>query len=257
MTLIDDLNQLGESEVIRRLINGGLGEPGSVNYASAQEWLRVKKLEREDALRLRRTFLNKIYEIAKGATDPINGGEVASQIGLKNEETDQVRKIVKYLEGEGFIKVKLWARDFPAFICLTHEGIREIEGANNQPKNTQPINVLSVGQVIGSTIQQGTIGSNQTLNISFEGIEQLWAFVKQLSQSVNELQLKTDERGELNAEVATVEAQLASPKPKAPILREGLSSIKRILEAAAGSAIGAHLAKQIPILLTLLEKNLQ
>ena len=74
-------------------------------------------------------------------------------------------------------------------------------------------------------------------------------------QSVDELQLKTDVKGELNAEVATVKAQLASPNPKTSILREGLSSIKRILEAATASAIGTLLANQIPVLLALLEKS--
>ncbi len=215
-------------------------------------------LKKKQQLRL--AFLNKIYEIAKGNTaDPINGAEVAYQIGLQNGEEDQAREIAKYLEDEGLIQIKIWSHGFPAFVRLTHEGLREIENAISQPESpTQhfmPINVLNVGQMIDSTIQQGTIGSNQTLNISSEGMEQLRAFVEQLSQSVNELQLKTDVRGELSAEVATVEVQLASPKPKPPILREGLISIKRILEAAAGSAIGAQLAKQIQLLLTLLGKS--
>ena len=209
-------------------------------------------LKKKQQLRL--AFLNKIYEMSKGNTaDPINGGEVAYQIGLKNGEEDQVREIAKYLEGEGLIQVKLWSHGFPAFVRLTHEGLREIEDAISQPasptRHFMPINILSVGQMIGSTIQQGTIGSNQTLKISSESVEKLRAFVEQLSQSVDKLQLKKDVRDEFDAEVATVEAQLASPKPKIPILREGLNSIKKILEAAAGSAIGAQLANQISLLL--------
>ncbi len=85
---------------------------------------------------LRLAFLNKIYEMAKGNTaDPINGGEVAYQIGLKNGEEDQAREIAKYLEGEGLIRVEQWLRGFPASVRLTHEGLREIEDAISQPES--------------------------------------------------------------------------------------------------------------------------
>lgn len=212
-------------------------------------------LQKKQQLRL--AFLKKIYEMAKGDTDSlVNGGEVAHQIGLKNGEEDQARAAANYLEGEGLIHVERVMGGFPGYVRLTHGGLREIEDAIRQPdsptQHFMPINVLNVGQMIGSTIQQGTIESSQTLNIGSEGIEKLRTFIKQLSLSLDELPLKKDVRGELNAEVLTVEAQLTSPKPKISIIREGLSSIKRILEAAAGSAIGAQLAKQIPTLLALL-----
>ena len=116
-------------------------------------------LKKKQQLRL--AFLNKIYEMAKGSTtDPINGGEVAFQIGLKNGEEDQATEIAKYLEGEGLVRVEQWLHGFPVLVRLTHEGLREIEDAISQPESStqhfMPINVLNVGQMIGSTIQQGT-----------------------------------------------------------------------------------------------------
>ena len=69
--------------------------------------------------------------MAKGNTaDPVNGGEIAYQIGLKNGEEDQAREIATYLEGEGLIRVEQWLRGFPASVRLTHEGLREIEDAS-------------------------------------------------------------------------------------------------------------------------------
>jgi hypothetical protein len=211
-------------------------------------------IERKHQLRL--AFLKKIYELAEGNTDVlVKGAEVAHQIGLKDGEEDQARAVAQYLEGEGLIRVEGRFRGLGP-VRLTHAGLREIEDAIRQPdtptRHFRPINILHVDQMIGSTIQQGTIGSSQTLNIGSEALEQLRAFIERLSHSLDELQLQMDSRDELNAEVATVEAQLNSPKPKTSILREGLSSIKRILEGAVGSAIGAQLASQLPALLALL-----
>jgi hypothetical protein len=60
-----------------------------------------------------------------------------------------------------------------------------------------------------------------------------------------------DEMAELEAEIETIKSQLKSPKPKAGIIREGLKSIRTILESCVGSAMGAQLSQQIPVLLSL------
>ena len=170
--------------------------------------------------------------MADGNTDVlVNGAEVAHQIGLKDGEEDQARAIINYLNGEGLIRSDLVVGGLGQ-VRLTHAGLREIEDAISQPdiptKHFMPINILNIGQMIGSTIQQGTIGSSQTLNTGSKGLDQLRAFIEQLSHSLSldELNLETDERREINAEVTTVEAQINSPKPKTSILIEGLSSIR-------------------------------
>lgn len=53
MSFIDNLEELGVDEVRRRLQKEGLGQPGSQNYSSAQEWLRCKERELEDGLNAR------------------------------------------------------------------------------------------------------------------------------------------------------------------------------------------------------------
>ena len=47
MALLDQLEELGELEVRKRLANGGFGLAGVIPYV--QEWLRLKELEREEA----------------------------------------------------------------------------------------------------------------------------------------------------------------------------------------------------------------
>jgi hypothetical protein len=59
MSFTVDLEILGEDEVRQRLQNEGFGQPGSQYYSSAQEWLRGKEREREDALSTRREAREK------------------------------------------------------------------------------------------------------------------------------------------------------------------------------------------------------
>jgi hypothetical protein len=59
------------------------------------------------------------------------------------------------------------------------------------------------------------------------------------------IELEDDSERELESDLATVEAQLGSPRPKHGILREALSSTRSILEGAAGGAA----APQLPALI--------
>jgi len=49
MSLTDDLEKLGVSEVRKRLSEEGFGYPDSPTYSSVQEWLRGKELDRGDS----------------------------------------------------------------------------------------------------------------------------------------------------------------------------------------------------------------
>ena len=46
MSLYDELERLGETEVRRRLVNEGFGQVGSQTYSAVQEWLRGKEHEK-------------------------------------------------------------------------------------------------------------------------------------------------------------------------------------------------------------------
>lgn len=100
------------------------------------------------------------------------------------------------------------------------------------------------GPVNQSQIQQG--GSDSILigaggNIDIGKVKD---FIKDLRGKEKNLKLEAETRIELEAEIRTIESQIGSPKPKQSIIKEGLESIRRILEGAAGS-IAAELVLRL------------
>ncbi len=92
--------------------------------------------------------------------------------------------------------------------------------------------------VTGSQIQQNTIDSKQNQDMKNISTENITKFISTLKENINGLELEDEVKKELEAEISTVEIQAASPKPKEGIIKSSLGTIKRILEAASGSAVG-------------------
>ncbi len=74
------------------------------------------------------------------------------------------------------------------------------------------------------------------------------AFLEELQAGLRELGLNADGIAEMRAEIDTIRSQLASPKPKGKIVREGLRSVQRILEGAAGAAAAPLVLKVAALL---------
>ena len=206
--------------------------------------------------RSRFEFLNKLYELTGGNTDKlVHGDKVALALGLA-EKDEKAISAVNYLKGEYLIVDANIIAGPLGVLKITHSGVLEVEKAISQPnmptQHFLPINILHVHQMIGSTIQQGTTNSSQNTHVVIQNCQDIQKFISILSSSLNDLSLKMDARAELDAEIETIRSQVGSPKPKAGIIREGLKSIRTILESCVGSALGAQLALQIPALLGLL-----
>ena len=105
--------------------------------------------------------------------------------------------------------------------------------------NSGPIEHLHISQDSSST--------HLTAHLHLE-IEQVEEFLVELSHKVGELELSEDLQAELDSDIATIGAQTKSPRPNGRIVRESLSSIKRVLESASGSAV-VELLKSIGQLL--------
>lgn len=78
-------------------------------------------------------------------------------------------------------------------------------------------------------------------------VERILRELDQLVES-EELGLPSEERADLAAQVATVNAQTRSPRPRRRIVVEALRSARNILEGAVGSSVAAgaiHLIGQI------------
>ena len=105
--------------------------------------------------------------------------------------------------------------------------------------------VFNIGTVSHSQIQGGTRSSTQALGVSGIDLDEMRSLVKDLHASLSSLNLGPAERDELTQEVATIAAQLGSPKPKLAILREASRSIRNILEGATGSALATEILTRL------------
>jgi len=141
-------------------------------------------------------------------------------------------------------------------ISITHEGIKEVEQALSEPKEPTahflPVNVISIGHMEGSQIQQATSESTQTYVVSEEHQRQLVEFIALLRNKLPDLELTNSHRAELQADLATLDAQVSSGRPKTRIIKESLRSVRRILEGAAAAVAATELLKYLPGLLAIL-----
>jgi hypothetical protein len=96
----------------------------------------------------------------------------------------------------------------------------------------------------GSSIQQGTQGSTVRINFSSDDSD-LRRIVDEIKNSMDNLQLSSAARGQLTADVGTVEAQMRSPHPKTSIITECLHSMRSIFEGMAGHALAMGLVAEI------------
>jgi hypothetical protein len=202
-------------------------------------------IERRRANRLR--VMRAIFDMSGGSEDQeVLGQELTAQVELTPQELGDA---CHYLAGEGLIEEAMpdmGASPVPYWINITHQGIREIEESLQAP--TEPtehfppvVSVINIqGNVIGSPIQSGSPGAKQdvSLEISLGNIRD---FLSQLEQTAPTLELPAEASQELAAEIATLRAQVDSPKPKRHIIRESLQSVRAILEGAGGNMTAAGL----------------
>lgn len=105
------------------------------------------------------------------------------------------------------------------------------------------------GDVSGSQIQIGSNSSNQTQTHTGGDMAALLALIELLRDAIQQGRIEAEVRDELQAELATLQAQAASPKPKWAIIKATAGSIKAVLENAAG---GVLTAQALPYLTALL-----
>ncbi|MCA3187724.1 MAG: hypothetical protein INH13_29705 [Cupriavidus sp.] len=149
------------------------------------------------------------------------------------------------LEGRGVIgegmtfsaEEKANAQDAPASIVYQIENQTVVHGMH------------------GSQIQQGTHGSTQSYEAGGLDDERVLALVAEIRAAVGSSSLPRETVGEVEADLATIEAQVKAPKPKRGILTEALRSTRTVLENAAGGALG-NAAPMLPGLLETLRQAL-
>lgn len=182
-------------------------------------------------------FLELIYKSSNGNTDVgFSVSDLGTELCLDQSET---QNIVNYLLKERLVEYLGTA------ICITHDGVKEIEYALKNPdKPTEhflPINIINntmnIGNVSHSNLQQGTTNSTINSHFNINKISELDNIIKEIKNIQENLGLANHLQQELEADIQTLEIQRESPKPKNNIIKESLTSIRNILEGAAGNVI--------------------
>jgi hypothetical protein len=110
---------------------------------------------------------------------------------------------------------------------------QEKEKASREP---QSINNF-FGPISNSQIQVGNRDSVQIAASTSLDLKKVQDFLILLKESIDKLSVGVEEKKELDSDIKSVEAQLSSPKPKPSMIKEGLSSIRKILEGAGGKLV--------------------
>jgi hypothetical protein len=111
--------------------------------------------------------------------------------------------------------------------------------------------VQNTNYTFNNTSGQIQIHSNESSQVQTTGIDSaaLWKLIEVLQAGLDRKDVPKGDVAELQAELATLKAQTGSPKPKIPIIRAALLSVKGVLENAAGSLLATQAQPYVTALL--------
>ncbi len=176
-----------------------------------------------DALEERdRTFLLALFDLNLG--DPARQASmylIGEQMGLEKSEA---RQTAENLMGEGLVEIRTLA----GAVGLTADGVaRSVALGAPPPPGTAPA--------------APRLGSDPLLADAPRGaLEEILSSVRGRSAS---LALGFEAMGELVADMRSIEAQLASPRPKTAILRECLRSVAAVLSGGSGRDLAERIER--------------
>jgi hypothetical protein len=204
---------------------------------SAIEQLEQRRLDRFK-------FLDALYERASGRTQhQVSMYEIGESLSFSRE---QIEAILDYLSGERLAKCET----LDGLISITHGGVVEVEKALSNPeKPTQyfppVINVLHVGRMENSQIQQGATASSIKASFGATEVGALKELLEDIRSNLSSFNFGSSDEQEAFSELDTLDAQARSPKPKTSIIRESLVSLRHVLEHAAGHAVAVEFVTRI------------
>jgi hypothetical protein len=173
--------------------------------------------------------------------------DLGDELGFTAAETEQ---IVRYLSDEGLVK-----RVTGKSTTIAHRGVIEVEDAltkPDQPTDHFPPNVVqyivSAQQITNSSIQQGTVDSI-IVTLPSSALADMREFIETLRSILSDLPLSDEDKAEATAEMATIESQLQSPRPKRNIIRTSLETLMRILRDVPANVAANIIAANLPLLI--------
>lgn len=184
-------------------------------------------------------FMKLAYDKTKGGQQldtPLNMLDLGSELGFTQ---DQTQSVFEYL-----LAAKLLESRASGYFRIKHKGIVEIESALSKPDKPTDhfppvLNIMHFhGPVSHAGFQQGTHGSTQTVSFTHtqETLVDMQEFLKRLKNELPQLnKLSEQDRSQVVAEVATIEAQLAAPSPNGDIIKAAGLVLHGILLSVGGN----------------------
>ena len=189
-------------------------------------------------------FLKYLYEATRGCElAHVPHAEVMQGAALSE---DDFKAAFIYLMNEGVVDGTRGSA------CLTHAGVVEVEAALSQPDRPTehfPVNIIHIERMSHSQIQQGTVGSTQSGTFASLDLAAVAEFVGSLKAMLPQLELSGDNEAVAQSDLATIETQLSSPRPKVEIIKESLRSIRNITEGTVGSLAASGIVAGVAKLL--------
>lgn len=201
-------------DVVERTADNVLGQLVQAAQSSGLDPIELRKVVQEE--------LEEFVRRARNATKPEQlqrmAGGVASRNQAISDRLDEIDAIVsKKLRhfDQGFFRPA--AQSVPQF---TH-------------------NTTTVGTMIGGVIQQSGLGSTQaaTTSVGINVTEALSA-IEVLEATLASAAMVEEARAEVEAEFATLKAQLKKRSPSSVVLKETFRSLRNVVEGAVGG-VGA------------------
>lgn len=225
-----------KSDEVRRLFDErGILHKALKMWSTEQEAHMIGIMEIE---KKRFAYLNALYDESDGNRFlHYKKQDIGREIGLDASEAEN---IVDYLGNEGLVDTT------KEDVAISHDGIKEVEAARKNPEKPTdhfPVNIIHVGQMIGSQIAQASPGAAQMNIVAVDERRAIEEDLALLKEGIHQLQLPPEQESDLEAEMETIEAQMKSSKPKKEIVKAAYASIKGILQSAAGG-VAAQIAIQ-------------
>ena len=206
-------------------------------------------------------FLHQLWKLTAGDhSKRVSVRQVSEPLNLKENDA---RTIVQYLVGENLLEITTHGFNIPSYsdasLYIKHKGVVEVEQALSKPESptihfpASVVNNINIGTMTNSNISQASSGVNQMISINPETKKDLLDLINTLKEFLENEELRREQKDELNSDISTIESQINSPKPKARIISESLSSAKNILESASTIAVtAAPIVAQITSMLSML-----
>lgn len=177
-------------------------------------------------------FMSELARRGAGRTIEEYASTVGEALGWSPDETDAVAEML--VEDDLLIEVETGSD----LITMSPDGRAELSAVvagRAEPGSPIGSTINVFGNVIDSQLQAGTVGSTQQQVTFADQTEAISAFVVEMRAQMPHLDLDDDGRAVAEADLATVRAQLASPRPNDRVLHESLTTLRSIVEGVAGN----------------------